>query len=78
MTHTPFERLLSAQPSSRRLLTADDVAERLGVPRSWVYAQARQNKIPFVRLGHYRRFRPEAIDAWVREIEATELADTPR
>lgn len=59
-----------AQTPTQRLLTADDVAERLGVPRSWVYAQARQNKIPFVRLGHYRRFRPEAIDSWIRDIES--------
>lgn len=77
MTQTPFQRLLrSSQATSQRLLTAEDVAERLGVPRSWVYAQARQNKIPYVRLGHYRRFRPEAIEAWVREIESGQLAGT--
>lgn len=60
---------VSAEPSASHLLTADDVAKRLGVPRSWVYAQARRNKIPFVPLGHYRRFRPEAIDSWIRDIE---------
>lgn len=64
--------------SQQRLLTADDLAERLGVPRSWVYAQARENKIPFVRLGHYRRFRPEAIDTWIREIESGEASNRTR
>jgi excisionase family DNA binding protein len=60
----------SIESTASHLLTADDVAKRLGVPRSWVYAQARQNRIPFVPLGHYRRFRPEAIDSWIRDIES--------
>ena len=52
-----------------RLLTAQEVAERLGVPKTWVYEQSRKGTIPTVTLGHYRRYRPEAIDAWVAEIE---------
>ncbi|MEA2400430.1 MAG: hypothetical protein QOK00_833 [Thermoleophilaceae bacterium] len=43
----------------------------LGVPKSWVYVQSRQGRIPTVALGHYRRFRPEAIAAWVDQLEAT-------
>jgi excisionase family DNA binding protein len=56
-----------------RLLTADEVAERLGVTKDWVWAQARAGRIPHVRLGRYRRFREEAIDAWLRELEAQQL-----
>jgi excisionase family DNA binding protein len=52
-----------------RLLTADQVAERLGVKTGWVWAQARAGRIPHVRLGRYRRFREEAVDAWVRSLE---------
>lgn len=74
MAKTPFQRLIDAHAPAQPLLTAEDVAERLGVPRSWVYAQARANKIPSVALGHYRRFRPETIDTWVKEMEAGELA----
>lgn len=51
------------------LLTAGQVAERLQVPVSWVYAQARAGRIPHLRLGRYRRFRTEAIDAWTLELE---------
>jgi excisionase family DNA binding protein len=52
------------------LLTAQDVAERLRVPASWVYAETRAGRIPHVRLGpRYRRYRLEAIEAWVRELE---------
>lgn len=42
----------------------------LGVPKSWVYEQAREGRIPTVPLGRYRRFRGEAIERWVAELEA--------
>jgi excisionase family DNA binding protein len=47
------------------LLTADDVAQMLRVKRSWVYAAARQDQIPHVRLGRYIRFREEAVERWL-------------
>jgi excisionase family DNA binding protein len=40
-----------------RLLTADELAELLGMKTEWVWAQARAGRIPHVRLGRYRRFR---------------------
>lgn len=51
------------------LLTAAEVAELLGVPVSWVYDQSRRGRIPTVTLGRYRRYRREAIEGWVEEIE---------
>ena len=54
-----------------RLLTADQVAELLGVPKSCVYAEARAGRLPCVQLGRYRRFRREAVDAWVMERESS-------
>jgi excisionase family DNA binding protein len=56
-----------------RLLTVDEVAERLGVTKDWVWAQARAGRIPHVRLGRYRRFREEAIDAWLEQLEQSSL-----
>ena len=53
-----------------KLLTPEQVAENLGGPTSWVYAQCRLGRIPYVPLGRYKRFRPEAIEEWVRELEA--------
>jgi len=47
------------------------VAELLGVPVSWVYEQSRRGRIPTVTLGRYRRYRREAILAWVAELEAS-------
>jgi excisionase family DNA binding protein len=55
------------------LLTAQEVAERLGVSKDWVWAQARAGAIPHVRLGRYRRFRAEAIEAWIVELETSNV-----
>jgi excisionase family DNA binding protein len=52
-----------------RLLTAEEVAELTGMTKEWVWAQARADRIPHVRLGRYCRFREEAIDAWLEAIE---------
>ena len=52
-----------------QLLTADELAERLGIKTEWVWAQARAGRIPHVRLGRYRRFRESAVEAWLPELE---------
>lgn len=54
-----------------RLLTADDVAVILRVPRSLVYALARRGDLPLIRIGErYIRFRAEAIERWLERQEA--------
>lgn len=60
----PVEQLVTG-----RLLTAEEVAELTGMTKEWVWAQARADRIPHVRLGRYCRFREEAIDAWLEAIE---------
>ena len=52
-----------------RLLTVDEVAERLGVTKDWVWAQARAGQIPHVQLGRYRRFREETLERWLEDLE---------
>jgi excisionase family DNA binding protein len=54
---------------SGRLLTAERVAELLGVPKSWVYEQSRRGRIPTVTLGRYRRYRVEAVEEWIKDQE---------
>ena len=58
-----------------RLLTADEVAECLGVTEDWVCAQARAGRIPHVRLGRYLRFREEALERWLEELETRKAHD---
>jgi excisionase family DNA binding protein len=52
-----------------RLLTAQEIADCLGMKTQWVWAQARAGRIPQVRLGRYCRFRESAIEAWVCSLE---------
>jgi excisionase family DNA binding protein len=51
------------------LLDAGDVALMLGVPKSWVYAETRAGRLPHVVLGRYRRYRRDAVEAWIAEHE---------
>ncbi len=53
--------------SDDRLLSADEVATRLGLKPSWVAQAARDNRIPHVRLGKYVRFRWTDVEAWLDE-----------
>ncbi len=59
------------------LLTADEVADLLSVSKAWVYEQSRQNRIPTVTLGRYRRYRRSSVLQWVAELEGGPLA-SPR
>ena len=47
------------------LLTADQAAERWGVPVSWIRDMARRGELPCVHLGHYIRFKFEDLDQFV-------------
>lgn len=55
--------------STRELMDAEEVAQLLGVDRSWVHRAARENRIPHVKLGRYQRFRRDSILEWLEEIE---------
>lgn len=71
MSGGPVGELPAAVPPSpprgpERLVDAAAAGELLGVPRSWVLAQARAGRIPHVRLGRYVRFEPEELRAWWR------------
>ena len=61
-----------------RLLTADEVAERLGVTKDWVWAQARRGRIPHVQLGRYRRFREDTLEDWLQELEQRSITGRQR
>jgi excisionase family DNA binding protein len=47
------------------LLTVQDVARRLNVPVSWVYAKAEADALPHVKLGRYLRFHADEIEAYL-------------
>lgn len=51
----------------KQLLNAEQAAEILNVPASWVLAQARAQAIPCVRLGRYVRFDLADLERWITE-----------
>ncbi len=51
--------------SGEVLLTADEVAQILRVPRSWVYSHL--SELPAIRLGRYVRFRRLEIDGFLEK-----------
>jgi excisionase family DNA binding protein len=52
-------------------LSAEDVADLLGVPQTFVYALARRGDLPAVRVGErYVRFRAETLEQWIAAQES--------
>lgn len=56
------------------LLTPDELAKRLKVPKSWVFEQTRdrarirnKNPLPCIRLGKYLRFNWVAVCTWMNQ-----------
>jgi excisionase family DNA binding protein len=52
---------------SDRLLDANEVAELLHVPVSWVRESTRSGAMPHVELGRYRRYRLADVERWLEE-----------
>jgi excisionase family DNA binding protein len=49
------------------LIDARAASQLLGVPYTWLLAQARERRIPHHRLGHYVRFNPQDLQDWLKE-----------
>lgn len=64
------DRLRSRRGTDGCLWTAHEVAELLGVSHEYVWQLSREGRIPTVALGRTRRYRREAILAWLEEIES--------
>jgi excisionase family DNA binding protein len=57
------------------LLDAKEASMLLGVPHTWLLAQARAGRIPHHRLGHYVRFDTGDLRRWLDETRAGPLLD---
>ncbi len=51
------------------LLTIDDLAKRLRIKPSTLYAWVAQGKIPHLKIHRLIRFDPEEIDHWVQSFQ---------
>lgn len=56
---------------NKRLLSIDDVADYLGVPKNTLYQWRSKGYGPTGRrIGKYVRYRAEDVDAWIDSQEA--------
>ena len=54
----------------RELVTMQEMAERLKVPKSWLYRRTMskgEGAIPRVQVGRYIRFHPETVLQWLEK-----------
>jgi excisionase family DNA binding protein len=53
---------------TEKLLDVDQLAVRLNVPKSWIYARTRETgpeAIPRIKLGKYCRFDEKQVTQWL-------------
>jgi excisionase family DNA binding protein len=48
-----------------KLLTMDELAERLGVTQRHVRRLVAERRVPFLKVGRFVRFDPAQISAWL-------------
>lgn len=72
MAATPKLEIVPAPLDPLDILTPEELAARLKVPKSWVFEQTRQrasvrNKtpLPCIRMGKYLRFSWVQVSAWL-------------
>jgi len=58
------------------LLTVQEIANLLSVPKSYVYYLTHQKRIPHLKIQGILRFDRAAIDSWLRSQEVTECRST--
>ena len=54
------------------VLTIDELAGYLKIPKSTLYKLVREGKIPSQKIGRHWRFRKIAIDHWLEETRGNE------
>jgi|SRR3990167_2535337 len=52
---------------SPSLLSVKEAAKIYSVPKSWIAEAARSGELPSVKVGHYRRFTREDLNAYIEK-----------
>jgi len=60
------------QTGSDSVLTIQELAVYLKIPKSTLYKLVREGKIPSQKIGRHWRFLKEAIDRWLEEMRVKE------
>ena len=65
------EELMDHSNGTDELLTVEEIAAFLRVPKSWVYERTRRRgieRLPHVKLGKYLRFRLSEVAVYVEKL----------
>jgi excisionase family DNA binding protein len=68
--HRPKNSLLGGFCMDQNFLTIPELAERLKVPKSWLYSRTRETgpgAIPRVKVGKYIRFVESDVMDWLKK-----------
>jgi len=57
---------MMAEPSGD-VLTIDELAVYLKIPKSTLYKLVREGSVPCQKIGKHWRFHKDAIDAWLKQ-----------
>jgi len=49
------------------LIGVEEMAKKLDVPVSWLYARTRTNEIPHLKVGKYVRFDESEVWEWLKK-----------
>jgi excisionase family DNA binding protein len=63
-----------SRETGSHLLVAEEVAQLLAVPVSWVRQATRSGALPHIRLGRYVRYERDAIRTWVTDQRTRRIA----
>jgi excisionase family DNA binding protein len=51
----------------QQLIGIQEMAERLSVPVSWIYARTRTKEVPHYKIGKYVRFDESEVWEWLKK-----------
>ncbi len=60
---------------NKNLLTVDELAASLSVPKSWIYSRSREtgpDAMPMIKVGKYCRFVLDDVLEWLKNQNETE------
>ena len=57
------------------VMTLNEVAEYLRIPRSTTYKLAQEGKLPGQKVGRHWRFHKQAVEDWLKQYRTTKDED---
>jgi excisionase family DNA binding protein len=66
-----MDKAITKENEVLQIMTVDEAATMLRVPKSWVYERTRRRgaeQIPHIKLGKYLRFERASIRTWVESM----------